>query len=107
FGLSSRLKKERSLTTDLRPRRSKFTASHWCVSRDLRLGEKDGAICACPSRTREKPFPTLFPWGSRARVQHRDCCRLSTPIGGRRRRTKGSKPKQPLFLLLPGAALAR
>jgi hypothetical protein len=70
------------------------------------FGEKDGAICACPSRTREKPFPTLFPWGSRARVQHRDCCRLSTPIGGRSRRTKASKQKNPLFLLLRGADAA-
>ena len=71
-----------------------------------RLGEKDGAICACPSRTREKPFPTLFHWGSHARVQHRDCCRLSTPIGGRSRRTKASKQKNPLFLLLRGADAA-
>jgi len=51
-------------------------------------------------------FPTLFPWGSRARVQHRDCCRLSTPIGGRSRRTKASKQKNPLFLLLRGADAA-
>ena len=70
------------------------------------FGEKDGAICACPSRTREKPFPTLFPWGSRAPVQHRDCCRLSTAIGGRSRRMKASKQKNPLFLLLRGADAA-
>jgi Queuosine biosynthesis protein len=38
----------------------------WRIPRDLnRLGEKDGAICACPSRTREKPFQRSSP-GARA-----------------------------------------